>query len=56
MAKSILIKCLSLCILNDLLLNFHHCQFPYSMKIYPEFYLVTWLRMVKFTELKISGF
>ena len=29
-------------------------QIPYSMKIYTEFNLAPWLRLVKFTELNIS--
>ena len=30
--------------------------YPYRMKIYTEFNLATWLRLVKFTELNISEF
>ena len=29
---------------------------PYRMKIYTEFNLATWLKLVKFTELNISEF
>ena len=36
----------------------HHYYFyiPYGMKIFTEFNLAIWLRMVKFTELNISEF
>ena len=34
---------------------FYNC-IPYRMKLYTEFNLATWLRLVKFTDLNISEF
>ena len=33
-----------------------YIDIPYRMKIYTEFNLVTWLRLVKFTGLNITEF